>query len=180
MEYRIKEIEGYPKYFVDTDGYVWSTKSGTIKKLSGGINGNGYHTVGMYTDGIDATKKVHQLVAIAFMGHVPNNYTSIVDHIDGCRTNNKLSNLQIISQRENLSKDKIRSLPTGVYRIKDKTYSQIRIGNKKVHLGTFKTPEEAGERYQLALINIHLFNGNNKEFREQLEKIKISQINKIS
>ena len=48
----------------------------------------------------------HQLVAITFLNHVPNGYTIVVDHIDHDPLNNKLSNLQLITQRENTVRGK--------------------------------------------------------------------------
>ena len=43
---------------------------------------------------------------MAFFGHVPGGYKIVVDHIDNNRLNNHVSNLQLITQRENSSKDR--------------------------------------------------------------------------
>tara|TARA_R110002020_G_scaffold392352_1_gene602612 strand:+ start:2192 stop:2689 length:498 start_codon:yes stop_codon:yes gene_type:complete len=99
---------------------------------------------------------LHQLVAMAFLNHVPDGTTKlVVDHIDNNRLNNRLDNLQIVTNRENLSKDKKpKSGCTGVYKIGKKWRSQIR--NEKVTeiLGTFSTPELASEAYQKRLKEI--------------------------
>lgn len=50
---------------------------------------------------------LHQLVAMAFLGHTPDGYSLIIDHIDNNRKNNKLDNLQLVSNRLNTSKDKL-------------------------------------------------------------------------
>ncbi len=43
---------------------------------------------------------IHRLVATTFIG----NKNLVVDHIDNNKTNNKLSNLQFVSVKENISK----------------------------------------------------------------------------
>ena len=47
--------------------------------------------------------KVHRLVYELFVGPIPPKY--IVDHIDNVKTNNRVENLQAISQSENILKD---------------------------------------------------------------------------
>ena len=46
----------------------------------------------------------HQLVAMAFLNHVPNRYKFVVDHIDGNPKNNNLNNLQVVTQSVNIIK----------------------------------------------------------------------------
>lgn len=47
---------------------------------------------------------IHQLVAMAFLDHKPNGNTLVVDHINGKHDDNRLVNLQILTQSENLKK----------------------------------------------------------------------------
>lgn len=64
------------------------------------MNPNGYRVVTLYND-VSGTKQlsVHRLVASAFM---PNDdKTLVVDHVDGNKTNNSLSNLEWVTCREN-------------------------------------------------------------------------------
>jgi hypothetical protein len=98
----------------------------------------------------------------------------VVDHIDNDCTNDRLDNLQIISNRENSSKDKFgTSQFTGVnWRKKNKKWtSRITINKKLVYLGSFIKEKEAGEMYQLALANIEKYNGNAKQFRTYLKTL---------
>lgn len=106
--------------------------------------------------------RVHTLVSIAFLGHNPDGTNSIVvDHIDGNKINNKLSNLQLLSNRENLSKYKNKSSKyTGVhYHKTSKNYqANIWVNGKKKYLGSFSSEVEAYNAYNNELNN--LVNGN--------------------
>ena len=82
-----------------------------------------------------------------------------VSNIGNIRTNNNLSNLQIISNRENCSKDNINNSSeyTGVHWHKPskRWRSQIRINNVKKHLGMFDTEIDAHNAYIEAVKNIN-------------------------
>tara|TARA_R100000541_G_scaffold55115_1_gene63845 strand:+ start:62 stop:568 length:507 start_codon:yes stop_codon:yes gene_type:complete len=158
------EIKGFEDYEVSNLGRVKSlarivtTVKGTYsckeKILKPTVSGDGYNTVGLYKNGKCKTKKVHQLVAIAFLNHKPNGLKLVVDHIDNNPLNNKLGNLQIISQRNNLSKDKKGSSKyTGVswHKPSKKWISHISINGKIGHLGLFVDELEASKAYQNAL-----------------------------
>ena len=43
--------------------------------------------------------KVHTLVAIAFLGFIPNEKEKVIDHKNGNKTDNHLENLQIIYEK---------------------------------------------------------------------------------
>ena len=115
------------------------------------------------------------MVAITFLKHKPNGFKTVVDHINNIRTDNRLENLQLISQRENVSKDIVDKTSNyiGVYwdNLPSKWKSQIEINYKKVHLGYFDDELEASKIYQLAIDNIEKYNNNNNnEFRKFLKK----------
>ena len=96
-----KEIEGLDsRYFISTEGRVLSlcrTKAKVLKPyLRGGKAGSiGYQTV--YICG--KNKRVHRLVAIAFIGNPPDG--CIVHHKDGNKLNNALENLAFLTFSEN-------------------------------------------------------------------------------
>ena len=121
--------------------------------------GRGYKIVGVQIKGLKAkTARVQQLVASVFLGYKFQGHKLVVDHIDSNKLNNNLNNLRLISNRENLSKERtIKSgLPTGVsfYKPNKKYRATIVINNKQNYLGYFKTPEEASEAYQNKLNSI--------------------------
>jgi hypothetical protein len=113
---------------------------------------NDYSRVFLCKKGVVKTVSVHQLVAITFLGHKPNGYKLVCDHIDNDKFNNRLDNLQIISARENTSKDKKggSSKYIGVYwdSEKRKWVSAISINNKRKYLGRFDKEKDASNAYK--------------------------------
>lgn len=124
------------------------------KILRQSLNGAGYRIVNLYRNGKGTTKQVHQLVAIAFLRHRPSKHDLVVNHKDLDRLNNNLSNLEIITQRENSNRKHLKSSTdyVGVYKIKGskRYYARISVKGKVKYLGTFDTPEEASKAYEKA------------------------------
>ena len=159
-----KDVKGYEGlYMVSDSGRVKSLrrKSFTGKQLKekilkGGVNSSGYLTFGLSKNGKLKTFQAHQLVCVTFLNHAPNGYKGLVcDHKNNNRLDNRLVNLQLVTCRENLSKDRKNktSKYTGVCWVKanSKWQSAIRINGKKKYLGSFNTELEAHKRYQLEL-----------------------------
>ena len=148
---RWRIVKDYPNYMVSDLGNVKNINSGRI--LKPGINGPGYLIVGLHNKYGQKSLRVHILVAIAFLNHIPvGNYKIVVDHINNDKLDNRLENLQLINPRLNVTKDIRRNLPTGVYqRPNGRFVSKIYMNNTYNHLGTFDTIEEASIVYQEAL-----------------------------
>ena len=143
-------------------------------KILNGWYQKGYQSYSLYNNGNKVTKKAHQLVAMAFLGHKPDGNNIVVDHISNDKSNNRLDNLQVITNRENKSKDKVGlSKFTGVcwHKKSSKWFVRIGIGYERIYLGCFDNEEEAGSTYQLALKHIDKYDGNPKEFRQYLNSI---------
>lgn len=64
---------------------------------------NGYIYCGLSKENHSYNKRVHVLIAQAFLGMKPNGFdpNCVVDHIDGDKTNNRIDNLELVSQKEN-------------------------------------------------------------------------------
>ena len=149
-----RPVPGYEGYYeVSNFGNVKSLTNDKILKPC--LDGRGYYKVTLSKDGKTKTIRIHILVDTAFLGHKPDGYKIVIDHIDNNKLNNNLTNLQLISQRDNSSKDKKNgtSQYSGVtwHKNTNKWRSQITVNGKKKHLGYFKLEEEAYEAYQKAL-----------------------------
>ena len=93
-----KKVNGFNnRYSVSSDGDVRNDERGTLVKPM--LSTSGYHYVHLVANRKKHTCYVHRLVGNAFIDN-PNNYPQ-VDHIDGCKTNNHISNLRWVSVSQN-------------------------------------------------------------------------------
>lgn len=111
----------------------------TKGKEAGCIKAKGYKYVG-----IDSRQyRVHRVIFLMHHGYVP----PIIDHKDNDRLNNKIENLQEISNSENLLKAPLRKgNSTGIKCLQKRGNKYILRSTTKygsIHLGTFKTLEGA-------------------------------------
>ena len=91
----IKDYEG--KYYVTQQGDVVNAKGNT---LTPAINKKtGYKTVSLWKNNKGSSKTIHRLVALAYLPN-PNNLPE-VNHIDGNKLNNRVSNLEWITSSGN-------------------------------------------------------------------------------
>lgn len=92
------QIDEFPEYFVDETGRVLSTQRRQCRELKQ-QNKKGYMTVSLYS-GKANWRLVHVLVAKAFLGVKPKGYD--VNHKDGNKLNNELSNLEYVTRSANV------------------------------------------------------------------------------
>jgi hypothetical protein len=146
-----KDIPTYEnEYQVNEIGEVRSLKTNRILKQSLSSN---YWAVTLSQNGKVKGKRVHQLMAMAFLNHIPDRFNCVIDHIDNNKLNNNLSNIRIVTHRENISKSKKRNKYTGVcwHKIKNQYIASIQINKKLTHLGYFDSEYEAHLAYQSKL-----------------------------
>ena len=93
-----KNIDGYPNYQVSTEGKVRNVNTNNC--IHQQLMKNGYKKVELWNNGVGKTKSVHRLVANAF---IDGDHSGLdVNHLDGDKTNNSLSNLEICTRKENM------------------------------------------------------------------------------
>ena len=119
---------------------------------------NGYLRIGLRKGGEKKKFLIHRLIGIHFIPN-PENKEQI-DHIDGDRTNNSISNLRWVSNKENaLNSKNWGKYKKGVYFNKpaNKFLSRISINGKYKHLGYYETEDEAHEVFKQKFLEHHGF-----------------------
>lgn len=97
-----KDIEGFDgKYQVSNQGRVRSRKRGEWRQLKLGHGDGRYPQIVLSKDGKHFTKRVHRLVAEAFLDKPEKKNTTHIDHIDGNAMNNNCRNLRFVCPKEN-------------------------------------------------------------------------------
>ena len=143
------QVSGFPKYMVSSCGRVMNIT--TFRILKPGMASKGYLFVNLCKDGEVSNKRIHRLVAEAFILNLSD--LPCVDHQDRNSLNNHLSNLRWCTRKENqqnMSKHKnTSSVFKGVcfYKPLNKWKAQIRYNGQRIHLGYFTNESEAGRAY---------------------------------
>ena len=170
-----KPIPNYDGYEVSNYGRVKSLKLGRELILKPFISKGGYYRIELWNNNTCKSFGTHQLVAMAFLGHKPNGQNLVVNHINFDRKDNRLENLEVITQRQNANLKHIKSSSkyTGVtWNKKNKKYRALIVINRyQIYLGAFTDEKIASEHYNIALNNLNLYNGDYKEFRCMVKRI---------
>ena len=185
-------IIGYEgMYQISNLGRVKSFKLGKEKIMKVHIlkhkhNFKEYYRINLCKDGKQKKFLVHQLVAQAFLGHVIDGYTMVVNHIDNNGLNNKLTNLEVVTQRENCSICALKNrntmsspLPGASWSKTNKKWmSEYTYKGKKHHLGYFDTDKEASDKWYEAYEADK--NGEFEIFNSKFKRYKIVGINQYT
>lgn len=157
-----KDIKGYEGYYQVSDlGNVKSLERtvkgrwGLMNKkeciLKNALSGDYYQTR-LFKDGKCYNILTHQLVAIAFLNHIPCGHKIVVDHDDENKLNNRADNLVLMTSRENINKSKrngtSRFKGVHLHKITGKYQSNIIINGKRKYLGLFTNELDASNAYQ--------------------------------
>ena len=148
-------IKGLPREILKNGKYPFICKEKIIKLC---LNTSGYYYVGLSENSLTISRTIHQLVAEAFLGHKPCGMKLIIDHINDVKTDNRVENLQIVTNRYNVCKNqgKHTSKYKGVSwcKVKKKWVVRFKLNDKYLHLGYFDNEEEASEIYNNKLKQI--------------------------
>ena len=101
----VKNYEGL--YEVSSFGRIKSINYGKEKIRKFAVREKGYFNLSLSKNCIVKNRNVHQLVAEAFLNHKPCGMTLVVNHIDFNKQNNNVSNLEIITNKENTNQKHI-------------------------------------------------------------------------
>ena len=104
------QIVDFPNYHINKFGIVENIETGDVIKQS--IDSGGYFHINL-NDGVKRKNlRTHRLVALAFIPNQRPETHKLIDHRDGCRTNNSISNLRWCDKSENAINRKIKSKNT--------------------------------------------------------------------
>lgn len=97
----MKEIPFAKKYLVSEDGNVYSIREGQPVQKASHVDTSRYHRISLVNDeGVSKKYLVHRLVATTYIPN-PENKPE-VNHIDGDKLHNHVSNLEWVTRKENL------------------------------------------------------------------------------
>jgi hypothetical protein len=97
-----KLLKKWPNYLISDDGKVYSKRLG--KYMEPKVLPNGYHSIKLCNNTIMKDYYIHVLVADNFLElSKVDRKLLIVNHKDGIKSNNKLSNLEWMTQKENMN-----------------------------------------------------------------------------
>ena len=136
-------------YCPDTGAFTWRKDSGT-NKLAGKRAGtlcNGYVTISINK----RFYRAHRLAWASFHGA---SEFGFIDHINGDRSDNRISNLRecTVSQNQINRRQTVGSLPRGVFwsSTRKKFLARIKLNGKSKQIGTFTSSEDAAAAYDKA------------------------------
>jgi len=93
-----RKIPGYSRYLLTKNGKVYSKKMGIFLRPI--LEPSGYLCVQLYSGKSRKIFRIHKLMAITFLDLDPNS-NFVVNHINCKRNDNRLSNLEVCTKKEN-------------------------------------------------------------------------------
>jgi len=144
-------------YDPETGVLTWLPGAKKNGRIAGGPNDEGY--IGLMADW--KVYRAHRLIWLMVYGYFP---SCGIDHINGIRTDNRLSNLRLATPSENAQNMRKATSQSahgwlGVTYEKQKRRwrARIRVNGIKLSLGMYSTPEEAHAAYIEAKRKLHTF-----------------------
>lgn len=153
---QLREILEYdPKTGIFTWAKRISSKT-RVGAVAGSLSGEGYARLKIF----NREYYQHRLAWLYVYGRWPK---LEIDHINGCRTDNRICNLRDVPRSLNMQNrmsanktNKSTGLLGVTYRESSKTYHpKIGVGGQRIALGTFRTAESASAAYREAKRKLH-------------------------
>lgn len=163
MKPPVEVIRSIISYDPATGNFIWlprdirpSAKSRITGKLAGGLSNHGYLRIPISFEGGRKLFLGHVLAWVIMTGDWPDHP---IDHKDGCRSNNKWSNLRKSNHSQNAANKKAakESGAKGCYFHKQSSrwHAQITKDGRKISLGLYDTESEAAAAYRVAAEKYH-------------------------
>lgn len=170
----IPDYEGI--YQVSNFGAIrrWRKKYKKFDLLKSNLDKKGYYKIMLSKESVVKKYWIHSLVAICFLKHEPKGMNSLIDHKDNNKLNNYFENLEITTNRLNVSKGfKNKGTKSGITGVEKFTLKNgdikylpfISINKTIIRFNREKDKEKASKIYKLSVINLHLFIGDKQEFK---------------
>ena len=148
----IEELKEYFKYEPETGKLFWSKRPSNrvvVGSEVGNYNDQGYKVCRFKGKAI----RVHRIIWALAKGE---NTSEFIDHINGNKGDNRLGNLRVVSNAENLQN--MKNAKGYTYHKKlNKWMAQIAVNKEHKYLGVFNTEHEAHEAYLKAKKELHPF-----------------------
>lgn len=125
-----------------------------VGQIAGSVKPDGYRAITI----LGKPLREHRLAWLYIYGSYPN---GVIDHINGKRDDNRISNLRVVSVGENATNRRrnVKSVSgyKGVtwYKRYKKWQCHIRVNKKGYFLGFFDSPERAALAYDIAARKMH-------------------------
>ncbi len=141
-----KKVVGFPSYRISEDGRIFGEKLKKLRRLS--LQDSGYLRLGLARDKQRTSLYVHKLVAQAYISN-PRGYP-IVNHKDGNKQNNNISNLEWCTKKMNAQ----HAHDTGLTKSSKKVVQyDLDYNFIKVHKSMIKAADELGTVSYYAISN---------------------------
>lgn len=97
---KLMSSETHRSWIITDEGELFNSEGNKLKPTD---NGNGYMYIILSNKKVRVAKSIHSLMAEAFLEKPSGNEHYVVNHKDSNKANNKLSNLEWVTQKENIN-----------------------------------------------------------------------------
>jgi hypothetical protein len=98
--------------------------------------------------------RCHRIVGYAYLGLDIDDLSREIDHINRIRNDNRVDNLQIVTNQQNMFNTGAKGY--SFVKSRNKYRAEIMLNGKKIYLGYYDTEEEAATAYQTAKLIHHI------------------------